>query len=100
MTIRDTSREAYQQHRSSGHLQAQEQRVLDHLGAHPGRAFTRAELAQETGIRLSAICGRVNALVKLGLVVEPYRRQCTVTGSNAWAVRAVPVQRELFERAA
>mgnify|MGYP002365379221 CR=1 FL=1 len=100
MSVRDTSREAIRDHRSSGKLTRQQQQVVDFLHAHPGQGYTRAELAHATGITLSAVCGRVNELVKLQRIVEPYRRRCTVTGKNAWTVRAVPVQLGLIEVAA
>ncbi len=95
MTVRDTSRHAYHEHRDSGRLGTQQRAVLEFLQAHPDRSYTRAELARDSGITLSAICGRVNELVSAGRVVEPYRRHCEITGKRVWALRAAPEQMEI-----
>ena len=84
---RDTSRDALAEHRSSGKLGAQQQVVFAAL-TKGGQAFTRAELAVRTGIRLSAICGRVSELLALQVIKEGPRRQCSVTGKNAHVLEA------------
>lgn len=84
---RDTSRDAMAEHRSSGKLGAQQQQVFAAL-TRSGQAFTRAELAQRTGIRLSAICGRSRELLDLQVIKEGPRRQCSVTGKNAHVLEA------------
>jgi len=68
-------------------LGAQQQQVFAAL-TRSGQAFTRAELAQRTGIRLSAICGRVSELLALQVIKEGSRRQCSVTGKNAHVLEA------------
>lgn len=85
---RDTSKDALAEHRSSGKLGAQQQVVFAAL-TKSGQAFTRAELAQRTGIRLSAICGRASELLALQVIKEGPRRQCSVTGKNAHVLEAV-----------
>lgn len=79
---RDTSRDGLAEHRATGKLGAQQQQVFAVL-TRTGQAFTRAELAQRTGIRLSAICGRISELLALQVIKEGPRRQCGVTGKNA-----------------
>lgn len=84
---RDTSKDALAEHRSSGKLGAQQQAVYAAL-TKSGQAFTRAELAKHLDMTHGAACGRVNELMKLGLVVETERRTCAVTGSKSHGVRA------------
>ena len=84
---RDTSKDALAEHRSSGKLGAQQQQVFAAL-TRSGQAFTRAELAQRTGIRLSAICGRISELLALQVITEGPRRQCGVTGKNSHVLEA------------
>ena len=85
--MRSTSRDAMAEHRETGKLGAQQQQVFAAL-TKSGQAFTRAELAQRTGIRLSAICGRSRELLDLQLIKEGPRRQCSVTGKNAHVLEA------------
>jgi len=47
----------------------QAQQVLAAVRNEPG-GLTREEIAERTGIRLAAVCARVNALVRAGLAVE------------------------------
>jgi len=85
--MRDTSRDGLAEHRATGKLGAQQQQVFAAL-TKSGQAFTRAELAQRTGIRLSAICGRASELLALQVIKEGPRRQCSVTGKNAHVLEA------------
>jgi predicted transcriptional regulator len=87
--VRDTSLAAF---RAMGpRLGTQQRTVVEYLEEHR-RAFTRNELALATGLALSAICGRVNELVKAGALVECPRRRCHVTGKSAHPVRLAPEQ--------
>jgi len=85
--MRDTSRDGLAEHRSSGKLGAQQQQVFAAL-TKSGQAFTRAELAANTGLPVSSICGRVKELLDLQVVVEDPRRPCSVTGKAAHPVRS------------
>lgn len=84
MTVADTSIDAYHEHRDSGRLGKQAQAILDKM--RPGWGYSRRELVETTGIELSSICGRVNELLKLGILQEQSPRKCGVTGK-----RVVPV---------
>jgi hypothetical protein len=84
MTVADTSIEAYHEHRDSGRLGAQHLHILDQM--RPGWGYSRRELMLITGLELSSICGRVNELVKLGMLQEQSPRKCGITGR-----RVVPV---------
>lgn len=78
-------------------LGQQQHAIVAFLAKHCHRDFTRAELAQATGLRLSSVTGRVNELVKVHLVVEGVRRPCSTTGIAAHTLRIAPVQNDLFE---
>ena len=49
---------------------------------------TREELATATGLPLASICGRVNELLRLGLVRQPGLRRMTSSGRMAAVVQA------------
>ena len=91
---RDTSIEAFHAHKNSGKLSRQQQLIMDWAAITSPWIFdariggwTRSEIAQRTGFRLSAICGRCNELIKLGKLIELPRRACRVTGKSAHPVR-------------
>jgi len=84
---RDTSRDAFVDHKETGKLGKQQQAVFSVL-TRSGLAFTRAELAQHMGISGASICGRVKELLDLKIIVEDPRRPCTVTKKSAHPVRS------------
>lgn len=91
--IASTSRDAY--HAFAPEFPRQQRVIVDFLASHPGD-YTRAELAERTGLRLSSVCGRVNELLERGAVQERSRRPCSITGVSAHALRLAPAQQELF----
>lgn len=80
--VRDTSVDSYHEHRDSGKLGKQQQRIVTYMRACPG-GYTRSELAAVMGARLSSVCGRINELIKRGIVHDAPRRTCRITGKNA-----------------
>ena len=66
--VSETSLAAYRQLEADGKLPPQRVRVLDAVTKHG--ALTREEVAQITGMRLSAVCGRVADLVRDGHLIE------------------------------
>lgn len=92
--IADTSLDAYRAHRDSGELGAQQKKIMIFFHTKGGE-FTRSELADKLGMRLSSVCGRVFELVEMGYLVEAERRPCRITGVNAHPVRLPPRQMEL-----
>ncbi len=82
-----TSIQNYHEHRRSGKLGDQAQQVLDFLTARPNSNYSRAELAEATGLRLSSVCGRVNELVERGYITERPQRPCLITGKTISPVR-------------
>ncbi len=89
MTVRDTSREAYRDLKLTGKAQSRAMTIYAWVAEH-GPA-TRAEIAEGTKIRINAVTGRVNELIKRGLLVESaFRRECPVTGYKAHFVAQAP----------
>ena len=92
MSVADTSVEAF--HDTKPQHPRQQTRILAML-ERSGRPMTRGEIAAISGIALSAVCGRVNELVKVGSLIELDRRQCRITGRSAHPVGLPPVQLSL-----
>lgn len=82
-----TSVQNYHEHRRSGKLGEQAQTILDFLVARPNKNYSRAELAEATGLRLSSVCGRVNELLEANHITERAKRPCLVTGKTICPVR-------------
>lgn len=91
-----TSIDAYYAFIAGPKLGQQQKAIIAHLAKHAHRDFTRAELADATGIRLSSICGRVNELRERYVIEEAPRRPCGVTRVNAHPIRLAPAQGEMF----
>lgn len=84
MTIAATSAAAYRAHHETGRVSAQQQTILDALEM--GFAMSRREIADETGLELSSVCGRVNELLQIGLLVQVPTRRCNLTGRTVHPV--------------
>jgi chromosome segregation and condensation protein ScpB len=78
MTISRFSLSAYEDLRDAGELSRQERIVFDTVTLHG--PMTREEIESATGLRLASICGRVNALIGRGVLVEVGEKQNPVTG--------------------
>lgn len=83
--MNETSLIAYWKGRTSRLFSAQQVKVLSNLEL-LGPA-TRAEIARRTGLRVSAVCGRVNELIKAGIVEEFTRVPDPDTLRPVWALR-------------
>ena len=78
MSVRDTSIKAYREQRDSGAMTRQRTRLL---AAIPElQDFSRLELSELCGIRLSSVCSLVNRMIKDGALVERPTRPCKITG--------------------
>ncbi len=96
--VAETSVINFREHRDSGRLGDQERGILEFLRSHPQKNFSRNEIHQATGVPLASVCGRVNALVKLGLLDERAKRECSVTGKTITPVRAAREPKPTTER--
>ena len=86
--VRAISIEAYAKHIESGKQATQWMKIYAFLGSQ--LPCTRSEISRFTGIRMSSVCGRVNELIKGGLIQEHGRRQCDVTSEPAHPVGIKP----------
>ena len=77
--IKQTSVSAYFKLRGRGQDLNQKGKIFAFFHMHTG-TLTRSELSEKTGIRINAVCGRVNELIKDGYLMEVKKRMCTVTG--------------------
>ena len=87
--VRQTSRTAYAEHERTGKAGSQRARILAHIASKG--PLTRQEVSHETGVAINAVCGRVKELLDAGLLVEPRKRVCSVSGKQAGEV-SVPEQ--------
>jgi hypothetical protein len=85
MTVANTSIEAYDEHKAAGKVGAQAHMILGILNS--DQNYSRREIAKVAGIELSSVCGRVNELLAVGLLVEDPKRKCSVTGKTINPVR-------------
>jgi hypothetical protein len=85
MNVADTSIEAYIEHRDTGKLGRQAAALLEKMN--PNKDYSRKELSRITGFELSAICGRVNELLALGLLEELEPRKCNITGKKIHPIK-------------
>lgn len=76
--VRDTSIEAYHEHVDTGHFSRQQRQLL--AAIHDQQDYSRLELSDATGIRLSSVCGAVHELVGRGVLVEGAKRPCKISG--------------------
>lgn len=84
MTIKDTSREAYNELLRTGQAGQQAQFLLSFIENNPG--LTRAEIAEATGLRISSVCGRVKELLEARAIAEGERRPCSLSGKKAYTL--------------
>lgn len=73
----------------------QKGKIIEFMINH-GKTFTRAELSENIGIRINAICGRVHELIKNGYIHELPKRVCTVTGVEASPLTLTSKYRSAF----
>ena len=71
--IRQTSLLAIQDIRSDGTAQTQRNKIRDFLKKFDG--LTRNEISRLLGIKINAVCGRTNELMKSQLVYEEGKRK-------------------------
>jgi hypothetical protein len=76
---------AYDEVQGSGKDVTQAGEILLHII--PGKDYSRQELKRLTGFEINAICGRVNELLKSGVLEEGEIRSCEVTGRSIRPVR-------------
>ncbi len=72
--MRTTSRIAYKEHNESGKLDQQKQHIKKLLlTEYP---LSRREISKATNIEISSVSGRVNEMIKMGILEETTKRKC------------------------
>lgn len=87
MTVAQTSIDNYYRAIREGKVPTQKARivaVMRHV-----HTYSRAELAQLTGLPLASVCGRVAELLEDEEIEEASDRPCNVTGKRVSTVRLV-----------
>jgi hypothetical protein len=97
--VSDSSIDCYHGHTLE--FNHQEQIIMDFIRANPTKTFTRREIAYATGLEVSAVAGRVNALLHEKKVLhELPRRKCSKSGVSSHTVmlkpKGEPEQVEMF----
>lgn len=87
MPATNTSREAYNEHVINGQATSQREKLLSYL-QRSALSLTRYQLHLVTGIRLTSVCGRVNALMDAGQVEIERVDVDPQTGKKAEYLRA------------
>lgn len=77
MSVAMTSAQAYREHRETGKVGQQAQKILDAMI--DGVGYSRRELARASRLELSSVCGRVNELLQIGMLHEGEPRKCLIT---------------------
>lgn len=94
IAVRHTSLAAFDQVKA-GTLGRQQAQIVGHMAHHAHRDWSRAELSEALGMSLQSVCGRVNELVKAGVLRDEKTRSCGVTGRTVHALELAPVQAEM-----
>jgi DNA-binding IclR family transcriptional regulator len=85
MTVRDTSRAAYEDHKASMGTTRQQQQILDTL--QKGRDYSLQEISKLTAYPINVVSGRVNEMKKNNILEEAPRRKCSITQKTIHPVR-------------
>ena len=91
--IKATSRSSYYQHVIEGKAKTQREQILDCL--ENSKPLTRLQISDITGIRLTSVCGRVNALIENGQVIVDREGIDPATNRPAEYLTAALVQKTL-----
>lgn len=96
MTVARTSRQAYEELIASGKAATQRGLILKAMLRFT-QGLSRRSLARVTGLEINAVCGRVNELVKDGVLREDREVRCVVTGKMVSVVEPVLEQQQEME---
>lgn len=92
MKQRDTSIAAFHELQTGKHLNRLEQQVVNFL-ADSSRPASRSMIADGTGLAINSVCGRVNELIKRGILEDAGKMRCSVTGRTVHAVQIKQTKR-------
>ena len=83
--VRETSVDVY--HKLKDYLGDVAIKVFIHIDKHPN--ITRNEIKEETQIPINSVCGRVNELIKYGLVKEGEKRLDVFTKNTVYTLHTI-----------
>jgi predicted ArsR family transcriptional regulator len=92
--IKATSRSSYYQHVIEGKAKTQREQILECL--ENSKPLTRLQISDITGIRLTSVCGRVNALIENEQVSVDHDGVDPATNRPAEYLSAEVVQQKLL----
>ena len=92
MTVSTTSISAYRQHKGNN-FAGQHGIILAVL--HPGKLYSRRQIAKACKLETSTVSARVNELLEYGQLEVCGRMKCPVTGVTVEAVKLTAVQMEI-----
>lgn len=87
MNVATTSIEAYAKLKSTGRARVKATQIVEFLALHTDRDFSRSELADALGMRLSTVCGQVCPMLRSSTLVAGPTRKCQITGEKVGTVR-------------
>lgn len=87
--VSETSLTTIRELRSEGKTLLQKQKIIYFLSRFK-KPRTRAQIAIRMGIDKGSVAGRINALVKSGVVMETMKVNCPTSGRSAWLVKLTP----------
>jgi hypothetical protein len=84
--ISDSSLQSYIEIKQENVVGNQQGLIMDVLRVHP-EGLTRNSLVVLSGLRINAVTGRVNELIKKNLLVETDKVVCCITGRMCYLVK-------------
>ncbi len=90
--LRDTSLNAYFEHRNSGRMSNQCGRILNAIKNGTQRDYSLQEIVKLTGEMISSVSARCKKMKDDGILEEAESRKCKITGKTVHPVRIKPKQ--------
>ena len=83
--MRVTSRMSYKDMRTNGRADTQIKHILKLLAT--GESLSRREIASVVRLETSSVSGRINELIKRGIITEDPKRKCSISHKLIFPVR-------------
>ncbi len=97
--IRDTSLDAYFEHRNSGKMSTQCGRIYNAIKNGSQKDYSLQEIVKLTGEMISSVSARCKKMKDDGVLEESESRKCSITGKTVHPVKIKPKQLSLLEAA-
>lgn len=76
--VKETSKFAYDEHRKNGKAVSQRMRIYEYI-KQAKQPLTRKQIEIGMDIEINAVCGRVNELLRYGVIEVAFRDKCPIT---------------------